>query len=365
MIETLTLTDFRNHTTSRIVTHGRRNIIITGPNGAGKTAVLEALSMLSGDRGCRGASMTDIARFGASGGFAVAATLHDDTDISVFFDPADTNRRARIDGAAVPLSALGAKLRIVWITPREDRIFVDDASARRAFFDRLASSFDAAHAGRVARLGKLMSERAAILRGANDARWLDAIDAQIAATATAVAATRIQYAGEINYFLSDFAVSVTGRVEGAIIDQNAAAAEREYMEYLRGNRTLVGDKMNIDGPHRSDFGLFNRELNLPVALTSTGQQKTALIELIVAHARLIHTKTGATPIILLDEAAAHLDNAARMRMFAALHAADAQVWATGLDEKIFADVTDAAFVACQCGVINNIVLSGIGKHEQN
>ena len=70
MIETLNLTDFRNHTMCRITTGGRRNIIITGPNGAGKTAILEALSMLSGERGMRGASMPDIARFGGNGGFA-------------------------------------------------------------------------------------------------------------------------------------------------------------------------------------------------------------------------------------------------------------------------------------------------------
>lgn len=71
MIKTITLTNFRNHAMCRINTHGRHNIIITGPNGAGKTAVLEAVSMLSGDRGLRGAPMSDIARFGCDGGFSV------------------------------------------------------------------------------------------------------------------------------------------------------------------------------------------------------------------------------------------------------------------------------------------------------
>ena len=82
MIETITLTDFRNHTASRIQTHGRHNIIITGPNGAGKTAILEAVSILSGDRGLRGAAMPDMARFGGSGGFSVFAVLNDDTEIT-------------------------------------------------------------------------------------------------------------------------------------------------------------------------------------------------------------------------------------------------------------------------------------------
>ncbi len=359
MIETLTLTDFRNHEMCRISTRGARNVIITGPNGAGKTAVLEAVSMLSGDRGMRGAPMGEIARFGANGGFSVFATLADDTEISITYSGGDANRRARIDGDVAGLTALASIMPMVWITPREDRLFIDDVSQRRAFFDRLASGFDATHAGRVARFGKLLSERAFALKNGRDARWIDALDAQIAATAVAISAARIQYAGQVNYFLQDAAVSVAGLVESMLINgMRPADAERAYLEYLHGNRELVGDKMVLDGPHKSDFGVFNNKLNLPAHLTSTGQQKTVLIDLILAHARLIHTKTRRRALILLDEAAAHLDSDARARMFAAFADADAQVWATGLDMAVFANVSDAAFVACNDGAISNILYAG-------
>ena len=113
--------------------------------------------------------------------------------------------------------------------------------------------------------------------------------------------------------------------------------------------------MPLNGAHKSDFGVFNTELQLPANLTSTGQQKTALLNIILAHAKLIHTKTGARPLILLDEAAAHLDAVARANLFAELGRADAQVWATGLDANVFCDVPDAAFVACADGEINNIL----------
>lgn len=347
MIETITLTDFRNHEMYRINTSGARNVIITGPNGAGKTAVLEAVSMLSGDRGMRWAGMGDIARFNGSGGFSVFARLDDETEISVTYSPGDTNRRARIDGDVVALSDLAARMRMVWITPREDRLFVDAASDRRAFFDRLVASFDSAHSGRVARFAKLLSERAYALKSGRDARWTNALDAQIAATAVAIAAARIQYAGQVNFFLKSAAVSVSGMVETMLIDgMTPGDAERSYLEYLYENRELVGDKMILDGPHKSDFGVFNNALNLPAALTSTGQQKSVLIDMILAHARLVHTKTNRRALILLDEAAAHLDAAARARMFATFADADAQVWATGLDVAVFSDVPDAVFVAC-------------------
>ena len=359
MINSVTLTNFRNHKLCRIQTHGQRNVIITGPNGAGKTAVLEAVSMLGGDRGLRGAPMTDIARFGGDGGFSVFALLNDDTEISVYFTAGDSNRRARIDGDNATLADLSTQLRTIWLTPREDRLFVDAASDRRAFFDRLTGSFDATHSGRVARLSKLMSERAFALKNGNDARWLDALDAQISGLAVAVAYARIMYAGELNYFLSDCAVTVSGMVEQMLIDgTGATAAERQYTEYLHSARELIADKMIVDGPHKSDFGVFNKMLNLPAALTSTGQQKTVLLNLILAHAKLMHTKTNRRPLILLDEAAAHLDANARAKLFADLGAADAQVWATGLDANVFTDVPNAVFVTCNDGEINNILWSG-------
>lgn len=356
MIESISLTDFRNHTMCRITTHNRRNVIITGPNGAGKTAILEAISMLSGERGMRGAQMSDIARFDGAGGFYIFANLIDETEIAVQFVGGDANRRAKIDGENAPLSELSKHLRMVWLTPREDRLFVDSASERRAFFDRLATSFDPTHSGRVARLGKLISERAYALKSGADSHWLNALDTQIAGIAIAIAVARIQYAGELNYFLKRCAVSVSGMIEKMLIDGTSAGdAERAYIEYLKDNRTLVGDKMVIDGPHKSDFGVFNQELKLPAHLTSTGQQKTILIELILAHAKLIHTKTGKQPLILLDEAAAHLDANARKNLFQELGNADAQVWATGLEPDVFKDVPNAVFVACQNGEINNIV----------
>ena len=357
MINQITITNFRNHACSRIKTCGVKNVIITGMNGAGKTAILEALSLLSGERGLRGAEMQTLARFNGDGGFSVFATTADESDVCVFLNADETNRRAKIDNENVALSELAKKLRIVWITPREDRIFVESASERRAFFDHLVASFEPSHLGRLSRLNKLLSERGGALKSGADNNWMDAIDKQIAATAVAVAAERVRYASEINYFFETGAVSVNGVVEKLILENTLTNAEKIYFEYLSQNRVLNGDKMVIYGAHKSDFGVFNKILNLPADITSTGQQKSILLDLILAHAKLIHIKTGQNPLILLDEAAAHLDENARQKLFQQLNDADAQVWATGLDKNVFANIPNAIFVACQNGEISNIVMA--------
>ena len=356
MISILTLSDFRNHESSRVKVGLAGPIIITGPNGSGKTSILEAVSMFAMGGTLRGANMSEIARIGGTGGFGVVAELCDGTHLSVSWSAGDSLRRARIDGDASALSELSRRLRMVWVTPREDRLFIDAAAERRAFFDRLVASFDPSHSGRVVRLSKLLSERAFALKNGATDEWLLPIERQLGETAVAVAAGRVKYVGELNWFLSEkgafYAVTVSGLLEEKLAaGAFAADIEREYREYLSVERALVADKMTIYGPHRTDFGMFNQTLNMPVMQTSTGQQKSALLSLIVAHADLIRAKTGCTPLILLDEAVAHLDAAARAVLFGGLAKAEAQIWATGIDKALFEDIAGAVFIGCFDGKI--------------
>ena len=369
MIQTLTISNFRNHVASRVHTGGAKTIIITGPNGSGKTSILEAISTLSAGSGLRSAKMDEILTLPAASrhpsaggelppsGFGVVAQLQNETQLSVSWNAGETHRRARADGDNIPLSSLSEHLRMIWITPREDRIFMDDKSDRRQFFDRLVSAFDPKHSGRTARLSKLLSERAHILKSrcsASESGWLCAIEKQIAEVAVAVAAARVKYVGEINFFLSDagYKTSIKGRLEQAFsTGKFASEIEHEYIKYLSNERPLVHDKMTIDGAHKSDFYMHNESLNMDVSMTSTGQQKSALITLVVAHAKLIAARTGAVPLILLDEAAAHLDLDARKNLFDALSETGAQVWATGIDASLFDGIDGAKFIACENGTI--------------
>jgi DNA replication and repair protein RecF len=70
----LALTNFRSYADTMIAP-GPGLVVLTGENGAGKTNVLEAVSLLSPGRGLRGASLSEMARSGGPGGFAVAARL--------------------------------------------------------------------------------------------------------------------------------------------------------------------------------------------------------------------------------------------------------------------------------------------------
>ncbi|WP_158085535.1 AAA family ATPase, partial [Henriciella aquimarina] len=70
----LRLRDFRNYETVSLDLDGR-HVCLYGPNGAGKTNLLEAVSQLGPGRGLRSATLADLARHGAEGGWTISATV--------------------------------------------------------------------------------------------------------------------------------------------------------------------------------------------------------------------------------------------------------------------------------------------------
>jgi DNA replication and repair protein RecF len=69
-----------------------------------------------------------------------------------------------------------------------------------------------------------------------------------------------------------------------------------------------------------------------------------LIGLVLAHAGLISEMTGFAPLLLLDEVVAHLDPARRSALYDALARLGSQVWITGADRAVFAEMANRAEV---------------------
>ena len=119
------------------------------------------------------------------------------------------------------------------------------------------------------------------------------------------------------------------------------------------------------GPHRSDLVVINTDKNMPAAKCSTGEQKALLISIILAYAYLLTIDRQATPIILLDEVAAHLDECRRSALAENIKDLGIQAWLTGTDESLFESfgssaqyfsVADAA-VALSGSRKNNLYIS--------
>jgi DNA replication and repair protein RecF len=74
---------------------------------------------------------------------------------------------------------------------------------------------------------------------------------------------------------------------------------------------------------------------MPAALCSTGEQKALLVATVLAFARLLADLRAQTPLLLLDEVVAHLDESRRHALFDELRHLGLQAWLTGTDAAFF------------------------------
>jgi DNA replication and repair protein RecF len=356
----LTLTDFRSYERARLKTGGR-SVYLFGPNGAGKTNLLEAISLLTPGKGLRGASLAEVGRRlpGEAIGraWAVAAEVESGQDapvrIGTGVEQGGASRRTvRLDGETVSPGRLADHVRPIWLTPAQDRLFLEAASERRRFFDRLVFAGEPSHAASANAYEKAQRERMRLLieaveRGASpDATWLNALEARLAESGALMAQARgrtlqalqAEIDGRGDRPFPQARLTLTGEweklaLEGvpfAEIEEKLAAA----LFTARARDGAAGRALT--GPHRGDLAIFHVEKDRPAAECSTGEQKALILNLVLAQAaRLSRAESAPNPVILLDEVAAHLDLARRAALADELTALKLQAFLTGTDESLF------------------------------
>ena len=356
VVQQLKLSNYRNYRTFSVNFSGK-HVVFTGHNGAGKTNLLEAISLLSPGRGLRRSTYGDLICANAdNNSFVVFAKLYsalfDEVDIGTTCDNADGGRKVRINGTSTSADRLTDYCRISWLIPAMDGLFTGSASDRRRFLDRMVLSIDPSHGRRVLDFEKVMRSRNRLLLDGNTNNgWFDALETQMAELATAIAAARIDVirlldggkeSDSYDVFPHPILV-IEGLLEQALINQSAIDVEEYYRQKLHDGRPLDrAAGRTLEGPHRSDMKVFYAQKNMPAALCSTGEQKSLLMGLILAHAKITAQISGMAPILLLDEMAAHLDEQRRVALFNILDELGGQSFMTGTDRQLFSALDDRA-----------------------
>jgi len=354
----LSLTDFRNYASLTLPLSAMMAAFV-GPNGAGKTNILEAISFLTAGRGLRRAALADIARKDGDGSWSVAATVLLDgleTKIGTGLAAGTSGRKVRIDGEDVRGSeSLLDYMRILWLVPAMDGLFTGPGSDRRRFLDRLTLAIDPAHGRRVGDFENALRQRNRLFdQGGSDA-FLSALERQVAELGTAVSLARSETAGLLSRMIESQAaqdlpfplasVALEGAFETEMTGLSASEREDRYIRMLQDGRArdrAAGRTLN--GPHLSDLKVLHAAKAMPAAQSSTGEQKALLIGLILAHADLTAKVSGMTPVLLLDEVAAHLDPDRRAALFQKLNSLGGQVFMTGTDAALFDALPEGAEV---------------------
>lgn len=345
----LSLYHFRNYASLDLALD-ERHVCLYGPNGAGKTNILEAVSQLGAGRGLRSASIQELKQINSQNSWTISARIGSDWQIGIQLDettPSSPKRIIRMNGAPSKGTKIAEIVRIIWLTPSMDTIFRGGASERCRFYDRQVFAFYPDHGKVVTKYEKSMRERNAVLEKPNPSQeWLKSIETRMAEFGAQIAINRVSILKKLQANIDNRAESAfpkaTLNLNGlAETFASKSATQREIADSLaetwqsnRNQDSYAG--RTLLGPHRTDLQVYHRPSGTEAKFVSTGQQKALLTSLILATSSTLKNEVNSPrPIVLLDEAAAHLDPDRRAALFDELETLGGQSWLTGTDSYLF------------------------------
>jgi DNA replication and repair protein RecF len=319
-------------------------VLAVGPNGVGKTNLLESLHVATQGFSPRTRQDAQLIRFGEKAS-RVAVRGRRGTvpvEVELVLEPG-TGKRAKLNGA--PLRAaeqLRVEAATLVFTPDRLGIVKGAPAARRAYFDRVLGRLSPARAHLPAEYGAAVGQRNAALRrvsgGFSSREALAPWTEQVATLGASLVASRIETLALLGPPFAERAGELGLEDAGLRYDGDPpTVAELEQ----RLDRDLDRGVTSL-GPHLDDVVLLSgsRELR---SFGSQGEQRLAVLALLLAEAELIADRQGVPPLLLLDDVLSELDPS-RRRILAARVASAGQALVTATDAAMLPAEPDQLLV---------------------
>ena len=306
-----------------------------GDNASGKTSLLEAIFLLSQGRSFRTRHLNNVTQSGKER-FRLYAELESDTTHStrIGLERRVTNTELRIDQQEVrQLSSLARRLPLLIMHPESHRLIEQGPSQRRKFLDwgmfhvepNFHSSWKEYH--------RVLKQRNAALRRASRESEIEVWNKPLAEQAETITLQRQRYLEQLQPILQDFAGKLFS-IDVALEYQTGWNRERSLPEALQ--RNLPGDRergFTSSGPHRAELRMTCEGIPVQEKL-SRGQKKLLVCAMLLAQSAHLRESTGKTPVILVDDLAAELDQAHRDRLLCLLQDTGAQIFITSTGKDL-------------------------------
>jgi DNA replication and repair protein RecF len=321
----LSLRDFRSYAAAD-VRLGAGITVVHGRNGAGKTNLLEAIYLGCTGRSWRTANDRELVRFGAEvARVDLTAEAEDGShSYSVGVQPGE-RKRLTADGTAVQrLTDVATRPLAAVFLPDRLELVKGGPALRRAHVDQLVAALWPARADTRRAYGQALAQRNALLarHGAAAADSLDAWDAELARHGIGVMDDRRRAVATLAPRFAELADALGLDDEPAVAyrPRSAAASAEDLAAELHERRDRDRQRgFTAHGPHRDDLAITQggRELR---TFGSQGQQRIAVLALLLAERAVIGELRGSPPVMLLDDAMSELDADRRERLVSILQA---------------------------------------------
>jgi DNA replication and repair protein RecF len=287
-------------------------VLVTGANGAGKTNLLESLHVGTQGFSPRTRADAQLVRFGrAAARIALRgrrAGVPVELEVTLELG---TGKRASLNGARLRAAEqLRGEVTTLVFTPDRLVVVKGGPAARRAYFDRVLGRLSPARAGLSAEYGAAVGQRNAALRriaqGASSRAALAPWNDQVSKLGAALVEGRTEAVAELQPRLGERAGEL-GLAEAEL--RYEADPPTVFELEARTDRDLERGTTSV-GPHLDDVGILSARRDLR-AFGSQGEQRLAVLALLLAEAELLEERRGTRPLLLLDDVLSELDQERR------------------------------------------------------
>lgn len=308
-------------------------MLVTGPNGSGKTNLLEALHVATQGFSPRTRADAQLVRLGAEHGRVTAAGDRAGVPTRVELTLGlHTAKRARLNGALLrSAELLRQELATLVFTPDRLAVVKGGPAARRAYLDRSLGRVLPARAALPTEYGAAVGQRNAALRrvvaGLSTSDAVEPWTAQVAALGADLVAARREAIALLAPGFAECADALG--LPAASLGYDAEPPTLEQLE-SRLDRDLERCTTGL-GPHLDDVVVLSGSRDLRL-FGSQGEQRLAVLSLLLAEGELLAARRQAAPLVLLDDVLSELDSHRRRVLGARIAAVgQAVVTATGAD----------------------------------
>ena len=283
-------------------------VLVTGPNGAGKTNLLEAVHLATQGLSFRTRHDAQIGRNGSVEGRVSARGTRGTVGLRAEVTLSRTApKRIRLDGAVVgSTEELRRKMHTLVFTPDRLAVVKGGPAARRAYFDRSLARVLPARADLPSAYAAALGQRNAALRrvagGLSGADALEPWTNQLVDLAERLVEARGQLVAALAPLFAERAAELG--MARAALEYDAEPPTREGLEQ-RLARDLERGTTGL-GPHLDDVRLLAGDRDLRT-FGSQGEQRLAVLSLLLAEAGVLTEQGGIPPLLLLDDALSELD----------------------------------------------------------
>jgi DNA replication and repair protein RecF len=283
-------------------------VLVTGANGAGKTNLLESLHVGTQGFSPRTRADAQLIRFGESAARIALTGRRGDSPLTLEVTlRAGEGKRAKLNGASLRAAEqLRTEVATLVFTPDRLAIAKGGPAVRRAYFDRSIGRLSPARAGLPADYGAALVQRNASLRriaaGQSTRDALAPWTERIVELGRELVSARVDVIGLLTPGFH--AVADELGLADARLDYEPEPPTVELLE-ARVDRDIERGSTGL-GPHLDDVGLFSGTRDLR-SFGSQGEQRVAVLALLLTEAELIRERRGFGPLLLLDDVLSELD----------------------------------------------------------